>query len=158
MAEFWRGSGREATVTVCPDLIGITHDPEVDRDASMAAYCHYVERLLVPSWGFMAVVFVVRPGVLDVGVTVRWLGRLSDGTSLGRVEQEVRRIAWAAAGNPREWVVLRAAPPKPPAPVRPTTRGTTLWVEGFDGTIQGIEVLDPDEVRAMMRSGFVTES
>jgi len=151
------GSGKWALITVCPDLIGMTHDPKVDRQRSMEAYKWLVEAMLVPDWGYMKKEWDVVPGVDDIKVEVHCYGVQPHYPEvLAEIAAKVRDIAWEAAGNPQRWIRHRKPPVAPPNARRIVA--ATMWVqtEDDDGTVMIQPVTDDDELRGMLGSGFVT--
>ena len=151
------GSGKWALITVCPDLIGMTHDPKVDRQRSMEAFQWYVGNLLVQDWGYMKKEWDVVPGVDDIKVEVQCYGvQPHHPEVLAEIAAKVRDIVWAAAGNPQRWIRHRKPPVAPPNAGRIVA--ATMWVqtEDDDGNITIHKVTDEGELREMVRTGFVT--
>lgn len=152
------GSGKWALITVCPDLIGMTHDPKVDRARSMEAFQWYVGNLLVQDWGYMTKEWAVVPGSDDIRVEVQAYGGLGDPEVLAKAAAAVRDIVWGAAGAPQRWIrhVRPAVVPVPPNGQRVVAVAMFVQTEDEDGRVIIHPVSDDDELRGMLASGFVT--
>ena len=151
-----RGSGKWCLITVCPDLIGMTYDPKVDRQRSLEAYKWLVETMLVPDWGYMRKEWDVVPGVDDIKVEVQVYGKQPHYPEvLADIAARVHDIAWKAAGMPQRWI-RHHKPPVAPSNARRIV-AATMWVEteDEDGTTTIYQVADEQELREMVRTGFV---
>ena len=153
-----RGSGKWALITVCPDLIGMTHDPKVDRQRSMEAFKWYVQALLVRDWGHMKKEWDVVPGSDDIRVEVQAYGTPGDPEVLAAVAAAVRDIVWSAAGAPQRWIRHVRPPVVPVAPNGQRVVAVAMFVqtEDEDGRVMIHPVTDDAELRGMLASGFVT--
>lgn len=153
-----RGSGKFAVITVCPDLIGMTFDPKVDRARSLEAFKWYVQGLLVPDWGYMKKEWDVVPGSDDIRVEVQCYGTPGDPEVLAAAAAAIRDIVWIAAGRPQAWIrhVRPAVVPVVPNGHRVASVATFVQTEDEDGRVMIHSVSDDDELRGMLASGFVT--
>lgn len=154
-----RGSGKWALITVCPDLLGMTHDPKVDRARSMDAFRWYVENLLVQEWGYMRKEWDVVPGSDDIRVEVQRYGAPGDPEVLAAVAAAVRDIVWGAVGAPQRWIRHVRPPVVPVASNGQRVVAVAMFVqtEDEDGNVMLHPVTDDDELRGMLASGFVTK-
>lgn len=157
----WQGSGRWAVVTWCPDLLGLIHDPVIDRAGSLRAYRDLVQDEVCSRHGYclLKIEWDLQPGADGITVVVEQLGTVpGDPAVLGRIAGHVQEVAWELAGAPQRWHqrVQRAQVVHTPDRVRqPRTLAIVVQVEDDDG-VRWIDV-DEDEHRGLWSSGFVTQ-